>query len=108
MMRHLYLILISFKSFQCLANNIDEPTDYCGMLGEDDIQGLSSWTHGFLAGNKVYYFGGRLDHIRHHETLGLTHPFHHDLRSRGTGIVYHEVHMYRIMIEIVLTSKDRV
>ena len=38
MMRALYFILISFKSFQCLANDIDEPTDYCGMLGEDDIQ----------------------------------------------------------------------
>ena len=27
-----------------------EPTDYCGLLGEDDISGLK---HGFLAGNNV-------------------------------------------------------
>ena len=31
-------------------------TDYCSMLGEDDIQGKKS---GFLAGNKVYYIGGK-------------------------------------------------
>ena len=31
--------------------------DYCALLGEDDIQGLK---HGFLAGNKVYYMGGKL------------------------------------------------
>ena len=24
------------------------------------------------------------------ETIGLTHPFYHDLRSRGTGIAYQE------------------
>ena len=32
-----------------------EFTDYCALLGEDDIQGKK---HGFLAGNKVYYVGG--------------------------------------------------
>ena len=56
------------------------------MLGEDDIQGLK---HGFLAGNKVYYMGGK-NMLFEDETLGLTHPFHHDLRSRGVGIAYHE------------------
>ena len=56
------------------------------MLGEDDIQGLK---HGFLAGNKVYYMGGK-NMLSEDETLGLTHPFHHDLRSRGVGIAYHE------------------
>jgi hypothetical protein len=25
--------------------------------------------------------------LQEHETLGLTHPFHHDLRSRGVGLV---------------------
>ena len=67
--------------------------------------------HGFLAGNNVYYVAGRLGSWDNdHETIGLTHPFYHDLRSisgscrvssnftlnifirsRGTGIVYHEV-----------------
>ena len=41
---------------------------------------------------QVYYVGGRLGSWSNdHETLGFTHPFFHDLRSRGTGIVYHEV-----------------
>ena len=60
--------------------------DYCALLGEDDIQGLK---HGFLAGNKVYYMGGK-NMLFEDETLGLTHPFFHDLRSRGAGIAYHE------------------
>lgn len=34
----IFLILVLFQIFQGFANNIDEPTDYCGMLGEDDIQ----------------------------------------------------------------------
>lgn len=42
----------------------------------------------FLAGNKVYYLGGKVlvQHIEENETIGLTHPVFHDLRSRGTGI----------------------
>ena len=66
-----------------------EFTDYCALLDEDDIQGKK---HGFLAGNKVYYVGGTSLVWRNaeNETLGLTHPFFHDLRSRGTGIAYHE------------------
>ena len=39
---------------------------------------------------QVYYMGGRLSWDKDHETVGLTHPFFHDLRSRGTGIVFHE------------------
>jgi hypothetical protein len=60
-------------------------TDYCAMLGEDDIQGKKS---GFLAGNQVYYVGGKYEvqSCTENETIGLTHPFYHDLRSRGTGI----------------------
>ena len=63
--------------------------DYCEMLGKDDIQGKK---HGFLAGNKVYYIGGTFlsQKLAENETIGLTHPFYHDLRSRGTGIVHHE------------------
>lgn len=58
-------------------------TDYCERL-QQPIQGKK---HGFLAGNVTHYVGGfhaSWDLIEH-ETLGLTHPFHHDLRSRGVG-----------------------
>ena len=63
-------------------------TDYCAMLGADDIQGLKS---GFLSGNHAYYVGGTflVQKLAENETLGLTHPFYHDLRSRGTGIAEH-------------------
>ena len=59
------------------------------MLGQDDIQGIKT---GFLAGNKVYYVGGTalVWDMAENETIGLTHPFFHDLRSRGTGIAYHD------------------
>lgn len=64
-------------------------TDYCAMLSQE-IQGKK---HGFLAGNKTYYIGGwmpvwRAD-SRDDETIGFTHPFHNDLRSRGHGMVDH-------------------
>ena len=57
--------------------------DYCARL-EQEIQGRK---HGFLAGNLAYYVGGfhASWKLIEHETLGLTHPFHHDLRSRGVG-----------------------
>ncbi len=63
-------------------------TDYCAMLGQE-IQGRK---HAFLAGNLVYYVGGRYNCWKHHEdeTLGLTHPFHHDLRGRGFGLTRHK------------------
>lgn len=57
--------------------------DLCDRL-QQSVQGRK---HGFLAGNLTYYVGGfhasweKLED----ETLGLTHPFHHDLRSRGVG-----------------------
>ena len=58
-------------------------TDYCERL-EQEIQGRK---HGFLAGDLTYYVGGF--HASwapvEDETIGLTHPFHHDLRSRGVG-----------------------
>ena len=59
-------------------------TDYCQRL-QQQIQGRK---HGFLAGNVSYYVGGfhASWELREHETLGLTHPFHHDLRSRGLGL----------------------
>lgn len=59
--------------------------DYCRRL-QQEIQGKK---HGFLAGNVTYYVGGYHAswELVEDETLGLTHPFHHDLRSRGVGLV---------------------
>ena len=61
-------------------------TDYCKML-EKNIAGIQ---HGFLAGNKMYYVGGQTgafwDGIMEEETIGFTHPFFRDMRSRGFGI----------------------
>jgi hypothetical protein len=60
-------------------------SDYCQRL-QQEIQGKK---HGFLAGNVTYYVGGfhASWELKEHETLGLTHPFRHDLRSRGVGLV---------------------
>lgn len=60
-------------------------TDYCSQLSQE-IQGRK---HGFLAGNRTYYVGGYHAswNIIEDETIGLTHPFHHDLRSRGVGLL---------------------
>ncbi len=60
-------------------------TDYCAMLSQE-IQGKK---HGFLSGNLVKYIGGRYACWKkvEDETIGLTHPFFHDLRSRGYGMV---------------------
>lgn len=60
-------------------------TDYCEYLSQE-IQGKK---HGFLAGNRTYYIGGFHPSwtVGEHETIGFTHPFHHDLRSRGYGMV---------------------
>ena len=60
-------------------------SDYCQRL-EQEIQGKK---HGFLAGNVTYYVGGfhASWELKEHETLGLTHPLFHDLRSRGVGLV---------------------
>ena len=59
--------------------------DYCQRL-QQEIQGKK---HGFLAGNVTYYVGGFHASWKpvEEETLGLTHPFYHDLRSRGVGLV---------------------
>lgn len=60
------------------------PSDYCQRL-QQEIQGRK---HGFLAGNVAYYVGGfhASWQLKENETIGLTHPFHHDLRSRGVGL----------------------
>lgn len=63
--------------------------DYCGML-EQEVQGRK---HGFMAGNVTYYVGGfhASWKVVEDETIGLTHPFHHDLRSRGVGLLESEL-----------------
>ena len=63
--------------------------DYCQRL-EHEIQGRK---HGFLAGNVTYYIGGfhASWKLVEDETIGLTHPFYHDLRSRGTGLLESEL-----------------
>ena len=79
------LLLASSASGQTVDGEKPPFTDYCERL-EHEIQGRK---HGFLAGNRTYYVGGfhaSWDPVED-ETLGLTHPFHHDLRSRGVGLV---------------------
>ena len=70
-----------------LTNDPMKPpfTDYCAYLSQE-IQGKK---HGFLAGNRTYYVGGFHPswQVQEHETIGFTHPYHHDLRSRGYGMV---------------------
>lgn len=52
---------------------------------QHEVQGRKE---GFLRGNKAYYRGGTflVWKLAENETIGLTHPFYHDLRSRGTGV----------------------
>ena len=87
-------ILGVFVLSGCLIVNIlatEKPpfTDYCQRL-EQEIQGRK---HGFLAGNVTYYIGGFYASWKliEDETIGLTHPFHHDLRSRGIGLLKSEL-----------------
>tara|TARA_B110000438_G_scaffold159397_1_gene152629 strand:+ start:3191 stop:5506 length:2316 start_codon:yes stop_codon:yes gene_type:complete len=63
--------------------------NYCEFL-EQSIQGKK---HGFMAGNLSYYVGGFHASWKpvEDETIGLTHPFHHDLRSRGVGLLESEL-----------------
>ena len=80
--------LVSWLLLCCcsiLASEKPPFTDYCHRL-EQDIQGRK---HGFLAGNVTYYVGGfhASWKLFEDETIGLTHPFHHDLRSRGVGLL---------------------
>ena len=71
--------------FPSFAEAQRDKLDLCKRL-EQSVQGKK---HGFLAGNLSYYVGGfhaSWEPIEE-ETIGLTHPFHHDLRSRGAGLV---------------------
>ncbi len=87
-LRYLLPLLISLIEPLHSQVAIAEPpplADYCRRL-QQEVQGKK---HGFLAGNVTYYVGGfhASWDLKEHETLGLTHPFHHDLRSRGVGLL---------------------
>ena len=76
--------LFSLVLLPSFAEDPEEQVDLCKRL-EQSIQGKK---HGFLAGNLSYYVGGfhaSWEPIED-ETIGLTHPFYHDLRSRGAGL----------------------
>ena len=80
-------ILVSCSDIQ--ADEKPDFSDYCERL-EHEIQGRK---HGFMAGNLSYYIGGfhaSWNQVED-ETIGLTHPFFHDLRSRGTGILESQI-----------------
>ncbi|MCP4848873.1 MAG: hypothetical protein GY899_13100 [Verrucomicrobiaceae bacterium] len=82
-------ILCFLPCSDIVAREKPDFTDYCQRL-EQEIQ---SRKHGFLAGNISYYVGGfhASWKLIEHETIGLTHPFHHDLRSRGIGLLKSEL-----------------
>jgi len=74
----------------CLAGNpASAEKNYCEFLGQS-IQGKK---HGFMAGNLSYYVGGFHASWKpmEDETIGLTHPICHDLRSRGVGLLESEL-----------------
>ena len=70
---------------------------------EQSIQGRK---HGFLAGNLTYYVGGfhASWELMEDETIGLTHPFYHDLRSRGVGILHSELPGVNIRAWVMTTE----
>lgn len=74
--------------FTCLQG-LQAAEDFCDRL-EQPVQGRK---HGFLAGNLSYYVGGFHASWKpsEDETIGLTHPFRHDLRSRGVGLLESEI-----------------
>ncbi len=71
--------------FLICPNIFAKEVSLCEKL-EHSIQGRK---HGFLAGNLAYYVGGfhASWESMEDETIGLTHPFYHDLRSRGAGML---------------------
>ena len=74
----------------CLSyDSASAEKNYCEFL-EQSIQGKK---HGFMAGNLSYYVGGFHASWKpvEDETIGLTHPFYHDLRSRGVGLLESEL-----------------
>ncbi|MDA7926907.1 hypothetical protein N9B21_02605 [Verrucomicrobiales bacterium] len=85
------VVVLSISNSGCGDRSEGAPpiTDYCERL-QQEVQGKK---HGFLAGNVSYYIGGfhaSWNPIED-ETIGLTHPFCHDLRSRGVGLLESEL-----------------
>lgn len=79
------LVFISLTLLSVFSILCAKKTSLCEKL-EQSIQGRK---HGFLAGNLAYYVGGfhASWELMEDETIGLTHPFYHDLRSRGVGLL---------------------
>ena len=86
-LRGIPLLCIHFF-LACAETKVDS-VDLCTKL-EQSIQGKK---HGFLAGNLAYYVGGFHASWQpiEDETIGLTHPFFHDLRSRGVGLLESQI-----------------
>ena len=84
-----FIVLFGVNSSLLLTNTSATTEDLCQKL-EQSIQGKK---HGFLAGNLSYYIGGFHASWKpiEDETIGLTHPFYHDLRSRGVGLLESEI-----------------
>ena len=87
MSRNLAIITCLILCLSCGTAAADK--NYCEFLGQS-IQGKK---HGFMAGNLSYYVGGFHASWKsvEDETIGLTHPIHHDLRSRGVGLLESEL-----------------
>ena len=83
------IAIFACLSFCLFCDPATADKNYCEFLGQS-IQGRK---HGFLAGNLSYYVGGFHASWKpvEDETIGLTHPFHHDLRSRGVGLLESEL-----------------
>ena len=88
-MKSFFVILVLSFAVLAQADERPESLDYCQRL-EHEVQGRK---HGFMAGNLTYYVGGfhASWNLVEDETIGLTHPFHHDLRSRGVGLLESEL-----------------
>ena len=82
-MKKILLLTLTFFAFNAIC--APKFTDYCEMLSRD-IEGKQ---YSFIAGNKMYYIGGKVNEywqpVRH-ETIGLMHPIFRDGRARGFGI----------------------
>jgi hypothetical protein len=78
------LVFYFWALLSICSNIFAKESSLCEKL-EQSIQGRK---HGFLAGNLSYYVGGfhASWELIEDETIGLTHPFHHDLRSRGVRV----------------------
>lgn len=85
----IYFLLVGLNFTTFFPNSFGKTADLCQRL-QQSIQGKK---HGFLAGNLAYYIGGfhASWEVIEEETIGLTHPFYHDLRSRGVGLLKSEV-----------------